>query len=48
MSIVGTFLPLAGAPLYDTLDYGAGNTVLAVIALVIALVMTPLPAIFYK
>lgn len=44
MSIVGTFLPLAGAPLYDALDYGAGNTVLAVIALV----MTPLPVIFYK
>ena len=44
MSIMGAFLPLAGAPLYASLDYGVGNTVLAVIALV----MTPLPVIFYK
>ncbi len=44
MSIVGTFLPLAGAPLYKSLDYGVGNTVLAVIALA----MTPLPVVFYR
>ncbi|KJR83119.1 MFS multidrug transporter [Sporothrix schenckii 1099-18] len=44
MSIMGAFLPLAGAPLYAALDYGVGNTVLAVIALV----MTPLPVVFYK
>lgn len=44
MSIMGAFLPLAGAPLYKALDYGVGNTVLAVIALV----MTPLPVIFYR
>lgn len=44
MSIMGAFLPLAGAPLYNALHYGVGNTVLAVIALV----MTPLPVIFYK
>ncbi|CAK7232838.1 hypothetical protein SBRCBS47491_008404 [Sporothrix bragantina] len=44
LSIIGAFLPLAGAPLYAALDYGMGNTVLGIIALI----MTPLPVIFYR
>jgi len=44
LSIVGAFLPLAGPPLYSSLNYGLGNTVLAIIALA----MTPIPMLFYK
>ncbi|CAK7228698.1 hypothetical protein SCUCBS95973_006969 [Sporothrix curviconia] len=44
LSIFGAFLPLAGAPLYASLDFGLGNSVLGIIALV----MTPLPVIFYR
>jgi len=44
LSIVGAFLPLAGPPLYRSLNYGLGNTVLAIIALA----MTPIPMLFYK
>lgn len=44
LSIVGAFLPLAGPPLYQSLGYGLGNSVLGLIALV----MTPIPALLYK
>lgn len=44
LSIVGAFLPLAGRLLYRALGYGLGNTVLGLIALV----MTPTPALLYK
>jgi hypothetical protein len=44
VSIVGTFLPLAGPPLYRALGLGRGNTVLGLIALL----MTPVPMLFYK
>jgi hypothetical protein len=44
LSITGTFLPLAGPPLYRSLGYGWGNTVLGLLALI----MTPIPMLFYK
>ncbi len=44
LSVMGVALPLAGPPLYRSLGYGVGNTVLAVVALA----MTPIPALFYR
>jgi hypothetical protein len=44
MSVVGAGLPLAGPPLYRALGLGWGNTLLGIIALV----MTPIPMLFYK
>jgi hypothetical protein len=44
LSIVGAFLPLAGPPLYRSLGLGLGNTALGLIALV----LTPIPMLFYK
>lgn len=44
LSVVGAFLPLAGPPLYKSLGLGLGNTVLGLIALI----MTPIPMLFYK
>lgn len=43
-SVVGAFLPLAGPPLYVSLGLGWGNTLLGFIAII----MVPLPFIFYK
>lgn len=42
-SLVGAVLPLAGAPMYDTLGLGWGNSVLGFISLALA----PLPVVFY-
>jgi hypothetical protein len=39
-----TFLPLAGPPMYQSLGYGWGNTVLGFIALS----FVPAPVMFYK
>jgi hypothetical protein len=44
MSIGGAFLPLAGPPLYKAVGYGIGNTILGLIALL----MIPIPIVFYK
>ena len=44
ISISGAFLPLAGPPLYAALGLGWGNTLLGIIALI----MTPIPVLFYK
>lgn len=44
MSIGGAFLPLAGPPLYKSVGYGIGNTILGLIALF----MIPIPILFYK
>jgi hypothetical protein len=44
LSITGAFLPLAGPPLYRSLGLGLGNTVLGLLALV----MAPIPMLFYK
>jgi hypothetical protein len=44
LSIMGAFLPLAGPPLYKSLGLGMGNTVLGIIALV----LTPIPLLFYR
>ena len=44
LSIMGTFLPLGGPPLYESLGVGYGNTVLGALALV----MTPIPLLLYK
>ena len=43
-SILGTFLPLAGPPLYTSLGLGWGNSVLGFIA--VALV--PIPILLYR
>jgi hypothetical protein len=43
-SVVGALLPLAGPPLYVSLGLGWGNTLLGFIAIL----MVPLPFIFYK
>ncbi|KAI0970658.1 putative MFS transporter [Xylaria arbuscula] len=43
-SLFGAFLPLAGPPLYNSLDLGWGNSVLAFIALA----FVPVPFLFYK
>ena len=42
-SLFGTFLPLAGPPMYATLGLGWGNTLLGFLALVFA----PVPWLFY-
>lgn len=44
VSVLGAFLPLAGPPLYKSLGLGWGNSVLGFIALV----MTPIPLLFFK
>lgn len=44
ISLLGVVLPLAGPPLYAKLGLGWGNTVLGVIALI----MCPIPTLFYK
>jgi hypothetical protein len=44
LSIVGAFLPIAGPPLYKSLGLGIGNTILGVVALI----LTPIPFVFYK
>ncbi|KAJ3571372.1 hypothetical protein NPX13_g5402 [Xylaria arbuscula] len=43
-SLFGTFLPLAGPPLYDSLGLGWGNSVLAFISLA----FVPVPFLFYR
>jgi len=43
-SIMGTFLPLAGPPLYNNLGLGWGNSVLGFIA--VALI--PIPILLYR
>ncbi|KAI1300596.1 putative MFS transporter [Xylaria venustula] len=43
-SLFGAFLPLAGPPLYNSLNIGWGNSVLAFIALA----FVPVPFLFYK
>ncbi|KAI3336644.1 fluconazole resistance protein 1 [Xylariaceae sp. AK1471] len=42
--LASTFLPLAGPPLYKTLGYGFGNTLLGLLALA----FLPAPVLFYK
>ncbi|KAI3393219.1 hypothetical protein diail_4546 [Diaporthe ilicicola] len=42
--IFSPFLPLAGPPLYETLGYGWGNTLLGFLALA----FVPFPVLFYK
>ena len=44
LSIMGTFLPLAGPALYQSLGFGWGNTVLGLIAVV----MMPIPILLEK
>lgn len=44
LSVVGAFLPLAGPPLYKSLGLGWGNTLLGLVALI----MTPIPLLFFK
>ncbi|KAF2418938.1 MFS general substrate transporter [Tothia fuscella] len=44
LSIVGTFLPTAGPPLFNSLGLGVGNSVLGVIAVL----LTPIPWLFYR
>lgn len=44
ISIAGCTMPLAGPPLYNALGLGLGNTVLAIITLV----LTPIPWVFLK
>ena len=41
--VTAAFLPLAAQPLYLSLGYGMGNSVLGIIALV----MLPIPVLFY-
>jgi len=43
-SVIGTFLPLAGPPLYQNLGLGWGNSVLGFIA--VALI--PIPILLYR
>jgi len=43
-SIFGTFLPLAGPPMYDKLGFGWGNTILGIVATI----MIPIPVLFYR
>lgn len=43
-SILGAFLPLAGPPLYEALDLGWANTLLAGLALS----FSPIPFLFYR
>jgi multidrug resistance protein len=43
-SLMGALLPLAGAPMYDKLGIGWGNSLLGFIALA----MTPIPWVFWK
>lgn len=43
-SLVGTFLPIAGPPMYSALGYGWGNTTLALIAFLLA----PISWVFYR
>lgn len=42
-SIFGAFLPLAGRPLFDRLDYGWGNSLLGFIALL----LVPVPWLLF-
>ena len=42
--ISNTFLPLAGPPMYRSLDYGWGNTLLGLLALA----FVPGPLLFYR
>lgn len=42
--LFSTFLPLAGAAMYETLGYGWGNTLLGFLALA----FVPFPVLFYK
>lgn len=44
MSIYGTFLPLAGPPLFKSLGLGWGNTVLCFVSLI----MATIPLLFFK
>jgi MFS family permease len=43
-SLFGTFLPLAGSPMYSALNYGWGNTLLGFLALAFA----PVPILLYR
>lgn len=43
-SLFGTFLPLAGPPMYERLGLGWGNTLLGFLALSFA----PVPWLFYR
>lgn len=43
-SLSGTFLPLAGPHMYQTLNYGWGNTLLGFLAML----FIPAPLLFYK
>lgn len=43
-SIFGTFLPLAGPPMYAKLGFGWGNTILGILAVI----MIPIPVVFYR
>ena len=42
--IFGTFLPLAGPPMYEKLGLGIGNTILGTLAVL----MIPIPVVFYR
>ena len=44
LSFAGAFLPLAGAPLFDHLGFGVGNSILGAIALV----MIPIPVLLFR
>ncbi|TQV94381.1 hypothetical protein V2A60_002589 [Cordyceps javanica] len=43
-SVAGAFLPLAGVPMYEALNYGWGNTLLGMLALA----FVPAPVMLYK
>jgi len=43
-SLFGTFLPLAGPPMYETLGFGWGNTILGILACL----MIPIPVVFFR